>query len=246
MYNRSTAFHHWFCEFLTQLQTIDQHIANPERDVNIIIPADSPSWVYESLDHLGYDQNSIVDWSGEPMRINRLFVPIPRFVSGVDGWKIFSQSACQWLRDRLQVKAKKESTMWGETPQRVYISRNDAAQRRVDNEAELVESLNQYGFEKYQLTQLSILDQVSLFSNADLVLAPHGAGLTNIVYSEDLTVIELFGDPETDIKIGPHYCLLSNALDFDYRYLICESNDKDIIVNPATIEKTINSIKAEV
>lgn len=241
MYNRSTSFHHWFCEFLTQLQTIDQHISDPGKDIDIIVPADSPSWVYESLDYLGYNRHSIINWSGEPMHISRLFVPIPRFVTGVDGWKIFSQSACQWLRCRLQAKAKKESTMWGKTPQRVYISRNDAGQRRVENEAELVETLNQYGFERYQLTQLSILDQVSLFANADVVVAPHGAGLTNIVYSEELTVVELFGDPETGIKIGPHYCLLSNTLDFDYRYVICDSTDDHITVDIGLIAELIKT-----
>jgi len=242
LYNRSTAFHHWFCEFLTQLQVIDEHVVNPEGNINIIIPADSPSWVYESLNYLEYNQNSIVDWDGDPMSISCLFIPIPRFVGGVDGWKIFSQSACEWLRDRLQAQAKKESTLWGETPQRVYISRNDAEQRRLENETELMASLSEFGFKKYQLTQLSILDQVSLFSNANLVVGPHGAGLTNILYSEDLSVIELFGNPETDIKIGPHYCLLSNTLDFDYRYMICDSDNKDINVDIASAVEVIKSV----
>ena len=242
LYNRSTAFHHWFCEFLTQLQTIDEHFSNPEGDINIIVPADSPSWVYNSLNHLGYDQDSIVDWNHEPININHLFLPIPRFIGGVNGWKIFSRSACHWLRDRLQTQAKKESTLWGETSKRVYISRNDARQRKVTNETELMSILNQFGFEKYQLTQLSILDQVALFSNADLVVAPHGAGLTNILYSQDLSVIELFGNPETNIKIGPHYCLLSNTLNFNYRYIICGSNDENITVNPTSVIDAIESI----
>jgi len=34
-------------------------------------------------------------------------------------------------------------------------------------------------------------DQVRLFSQAEIVVAPHGAGLTNILFAENLIVIEL-------------------------------------------------------
>lgn len=176
------------------------------------------------------------------MAIDRLFVPTPRFINGRVGWNKLSKSACQWLRGRLQAQAKKKSKLWGKTPRYVYISRNDARQRQVENEAELIKSLNQFGFRKYQLTRLSILDQVSLFFNADIVVAPHGAGLTNIIYSDNLSVVELFGDPETNVAKGPHFYLLSNILEFDYQYIVCESNDKNIRANPRLITKVIETI----
>jgi len=38
---------------------------------------------------------------------------------------------------------------------------------------------------------MSFSDQVRLFSQAEIVVAPHGAGLTNILFAENLIVIEL-------------------------------------------------------
>lgn len=49
------------------------------------------------------------------------------------------------------------------------------------------------GFVAYTLEDMSFSDQVRLLSQAEMVVAAHGAGLTNIIFSQNLIVIELFG-----------------------------------------------------
>ncbi|MEO6052654.1 MAG: glycosyltransferase family 61 protein [Chthoniobacterales bacterium] len=76
---------------------------------------------------------------------------------------------------------------------KLYISRGDAAKRKVVGEAGLVEELKTRGFEVCRLTGMPIADQIELFANADIVIAPHGASLTNVVFCKPGTaVIELF------------------------------------------------------
>lgn len=79
--------------------------------------------------------------------------------------------------------------------QRLYISRGDTGTRVVENEAACVAMLEERGFEAVQLSSMSVDEQISLFASADIVIAPHGAGLTNIVFSPAGTkVIELVQD----------------------------------------------------
>ncbi len=54
--------------------------------------------------------------------------------------------------------------------------------------------LEEYGFETIIPEELSIEDQIALFSQADIVVCPHGAGSTNSIFlKEGAAFIELFG-----------------------------------------------------
>lgn len=80
------------------------------------------------------------------------------------------------------------------SPERIYLSRALAQRRRVENESEIRAALEAQGFVTVQLENLSWFDQMSLFDGAKLVVAPHGAGLANLVFSRPGTrVIECFG-----------------------------------------------------
>lgn len=70
-----------------------------------------------------------------------------------------------------------------ELPPAIYISRLDSRKRRMRNEQELIKSLEKLGIEHVSMTGMTLDDQISALSKARLVIAPHGAGLTNILYS---------------------------------------------------------------
>jgi hypothetical protein len=65
---------------------------------------------------------------------------------------------------------------------KVYISRSDARFRRIANEQELVTSLEDQGFAKLSLAEMSVHDQIAAVRGADLIVAPHGMGLTHIAF----------------------------------------------------------------
>ena len=66
---------------------------------------------------------------------------------------------------------------------RIYVSRRDAATRRVLNEPDLLARLEPFGFETHVLREKSVREQVELFSEAEIVVMPHGAGCANIMFS---------------------------------------------------------------
>src|SRR5690606_35129701 len=75
-------------------------------------------------------------------------------------------------------------------------------------------ALEPLGFVRTRLESLPVEEQISLFHDAEFVVAPHGAGLANLLYALRAKVLELFSTP----RIAPHYSLLAKARDCRYAY----------------------------
>lgn len=75
---------------------------------------------------------------------------------------------------------------------KIYVSRRHSS-RSFCNEAELEQALVMRGFLILFLEQLKITEQIEYFRNAAMIVAPHGAGLTNIIWcSPNTKVLEMF------------------------------------------------------
>lgn len=72
----------------------------------------------------------------------------------------------------------------------VYLTREDL-RRSIRNEREVVQVVQSKGFEILDPASLSIKDQISLFSEAKLVIAPHGGAITNMIYSREASLLEI-------------------------------------------------------
>ncbi len=80
-------------------------------------------------------------------------------------------------------------------PRRIYIDRRGSTLRPLLNEDEVIACLQPAGFVAVKPESLSLADQVRLFRHAEAVVAPHGAGLTNLGYCRPGTlVLEIFMD----------------------------------------------------
>ena len=92
--------------------------------------------------------------------------------------------ACKYLRSTFlpHVKAQKADLA-------LYITRDDAHNRRVINEAEVKAEVISLGFEVISLTNVPVLQQVKLFSEAKIIVGPHGAGFTNTVFCSPNAVL---------------------------------------------------------
>ena len=96
---------------------------------------------------------------------------------------------------------------------RIYVSRRDAGSRRVVNEDALLEKLLPLNFIPITMSSLSVKEQISVFSQADIVVAPHGAALTYMTFMDPgATVIELNGPTQGK----RHYSHIAWHLDLDF------------------------------
>jgi hypothetical protein len=96
----------------------------------------------------------------------------------------------------------------------VYISRARADVRRLMNEDEVLKLLRSRGFRPYFLEDLPFAEQVRLFHDAEMVVAPHGAGLSNLIFAGRVPVLEFLGR-----SVTPIYFFLALAQGQDYHYL---------------------------
>jgi hypothetical protein len=67
-------------------------------------------------------------------------------------------------------------------PRKIYVSRSRTKMRRIRNEAELERSLQGEGYEIVFPEDLTFTQQAETFRNADIIVAPFGAALVNLVY----------------------------------------------------------------
>ena len=75
---------------------------------------------------------------------------------------------------------------------RIYISRKIAVKRHLSNELQFIPLLKKHKFRNVYLEHLSVLEQVQLFRSASHIIAPHGAGLTNVLFApSDVKILEI-------------------------------------------------------
>jgi len=131
---------------------------------------------------------------------------------------------------------------------RIYISRDDSVNKRnIVNEKELKNRLKKLGFKSYKLSNLDIREQANLFNQARVVVGVHGAGLTNLVFSQANTrVIEILSD-----NYSPQmYKNISKKIGARYQSVHCQPVDgdgserkKSIVMYEEGIENIVNIIK---
>jgi len=237
---RKDNYSHWLQGYLTRLEGVDCYQQLTGNTPQILIEPNPPSWVLESLELLGYSDH-IHFWDPtEELRVNRLVVPSIRRAEEWQGrtginYKVLSKQACEWLRNKAVSRADIDQSDFSE---KVFISRADAGRRRIQNQEEVLDHLQERGFESYELTKLSFPEQVALFAQADEVVGVHGAGLANIMFASDCTVTEIVGG-----SFKPTYYIMAEILDLEYQLFSGQSIDdpglsihhQDVKIDPSLL-----------
>ena len=102
---------------------------------------------------------------------------------------------------------------------RIYVTRgNQRHNRIVTNEPEVVEMLRGRGFEVVDPGAHSVAEQIRMFAEAECIVSPHGAGLTNVLFaSSGAAVIEILAPDYVDAGF---WKLASAIPGLAYRYLL--------------------------
>lgn len=203
----SKNYYHWIIETLPRLRFIERTV--PKITPRLLLNPAPTRWQIDSLTLLGFSpdqfviQNERLKYLIGTTYVNSNMREIP-----VSGHK---PAIIDWVRDRYRQAAAGHPDA-RPYPRRIYVSRQGAASRRLTNSAEFEQLLTGYGFEKIELERYSFLEQIQLFRGAEFVAGIHGAGLTNILFSDRTTLIEIF---PSDLR-GWHYANLCGILGFPY------------------------------
>ncbi len=198
----TTTYFHWLLDALPRLGLLTA--SRTELD-GLVVPAALEGFHRETLDRLGFDGLTFRHAGGElHVRIGELVVPsLPGAPLEPAAW------ACAWLRET-----------FGSEPEgnrRVYLTRSASLRRKLQNEAEIVDLLAGAGFDVVDPAAFTVAEQARLFASAEVVVAPHGAGLANLVFArEGAAVIELLSPH----YVNPCYWALSAAVGVRYRFVL--------------------------
>lgn len=190
----SCNYFHWVVDCVMLLQVLGEFKKNENDTIKVIVPNETPEKYLYYLEILGVTKPDIVFWNGGKTKVKKLIIPstvrsscLPKF--DID---ILSKDSVLWLKKKCTEsleRIKKDEIIYD----KIFISRETENSRKIENINEFRELINFFGFKEVVLHEHNIQKQLLYLKNAKQIIAPHGAGLTNIFMSTDAVVIELLG-----------------------------------------------------
>lgn len=233
---------HWAQDHLTLLQGLEEFTRRTGETPWLIIPPDPPSFIPESLEILGFDEDNWIEWNEDQdrLRVQRMVLPsVSRCLSSTSNDYFRMISSLEWLRDRVLNNLNISERPSNST--KILISREDANRRRIANRAEVTDVLTEMGFETYIPGRMSYPEQVALFANAESIVGVHGAGMVNSIYATGANILELYGN-----HYLPANYELAQGLGMRYGCIHCKTiNDQnDLIVDIKELQNAISEIQS--
>lgn len=236
----SSNYYHFLYDALGRLGVFEESM--PGQRVDAILVPHATRYQQQLLALAGVTVPLLQPRTGHTYQADRLLVPstpnqdlqAPRFV--VD-----------WLRRRLP------ATPGVETPRRLFLTRGTVPNTRIYLQQEQLRPwLEANGFVVVDPGTLSVQEQIDLFAGAEVVVAPHGAGLTNITFCRPgARVLELFAPSYVHLGLRN----IAEAIDgVDYRYLVGDGTHPvgkpmlgvydDVSIPPARVQDAISRLLA--
>lgn len=175
-------YYHWLLESLPRLWLLEQAGVDLNSINRFLLNEEQSPFHSQTLERLGVAPGKLMSCrKDQVLRCIHLVVSsLPADPMVYPGW------ALAFLRERFLPAAAPMNV------ERIFISRRHALRRRLLNETEIEAGLRAAGFKTVVLEQQSFAEQIGLFASARIIVAPHGAGLSNLVFSEPGTrVVEL-------------------------------------------------------
>jgi tetratricopeptide (TPR) repeat protein/capsular polysaccharide biosynthesis protein len=238
-------YFHWMVDILPRIELLRQGGFDLEKIDGFVVNSYQQSFQRETLGLLGIPEGKIIESDRVPhIKAKQLICPS---FPGDLGWP--PPWAIHFLRREFFGKL----TLKSGYPERIYISRSQARYRKVFNETEVIEVLSEAGFVPIWLESLSFEEQIALFSQAKVIVSPHGSGLTNIIFCQRGTKVIEFMSPH---YIGHYYWGISHTLKLEHYYLTGDAFEcyplrelmyqnpltEDIWVNLSSLKKMLELI----
>jgi capsular polysaccharide biosynthesis protein len=180
----------------------------------VLVSSDLLPFQQDTLAHFGIKKESRISLATDPLlKCDELIMPSATCLSG---------NVSPWIIDFLRLSFKSWMQSDNNYPSNIFIGRKNAQQRVLLNEEEVSRALEKKSFKIIYLEELSVKEQIKIFYNAKKIISIHGAGLTNLVFSQAGSfVLELF--PVN--YVNQCYWTISTYNELDYSYVLGEGVD---------------------
>ena len=233
-------YFHFLFDILTKLKIYEERFSLSDIDY-FYVPGIN-SWQKQILSLFKINEKKLID-SNKYRHIKAreiIAVDHPWYKSGyiqkeikkLPEWSIF------FLRNKfLDLRKKFQAS------KKIFIDRSDSLYKhcKLINNQEVIEYLEKKGFKSYQTSKLDFCEQIYLFENAEIIISPHGAALTNIIFSKPgMRLFELIPKNHGSVKCER----ISSFLGFNYTRInldpiINDKNEGDIKIELDQLEKII-------
>jgi hypothetical protein len=205
-------YFHWLVDSLPRIHLLKESGCFNQVDW-FLVPRYHFSYQKETLQLLGITKDKIIEGDKYPhIQADTIIASTaPR-----GNFTIIPLWICDFLRSSFATFPKKTQQNY----RYVYISRKDSAIRHITNEEALWVMLKNYDFNRIILNELTFQEQVNLFMSAEVILAPHGAGLINLAFCNKGTkVLEIFASG----YVKATYYDIAQKMGLNYHFMICPS-----------------------
>lgn len=255
----SRSYYHWLVETLPLFHGLELFLPS---GIKHVVPGPMSRFHSESLELLGVEPSQYREIGpDEVFELESAYVAPPATVSYAElpvsmlspHWLdvLFDQpftgpfnhspTGLRWVAAQM-VASSKMSAASPPSPRRIYISRRLASCRRL-NDDDLEPVLSKHQITVLTVENYSLAEQVRLFHHAELVVAPHGAGLSNLMFCKAGTrVLEIF-EPSV---VRLCYWSISDTFNLKYDFLLggtvpSAGMDPDIHLDPSMLDEALTA-----
>ncbi len=169
-------YYHWLIDELPRLSLVE---ANEQfAEAPVLVNKTIASWQYDLLAMLGIKKDRLrkIDFK-QPLAFTNLIVP-----THLSRDMVAHPQAVSFMRRKLLDDVDGRDSTKGK---RIYVTRSahTTAARIMLNERLIIDKFRRANFQIIDPAQLSIKEQIELFSDAEVIAGPAGAGLTNILFA---------------------------------------------------------------
>ncbi|MEM8868318.1 MAG: glycosyltransferase family 61 protein [Verrucomicrobiota bacterium] len=233
-------YFHWLVDVVPRLQLLKESGLQAKVD-KYLVPQYKSDFQKTTLRILGVDQSNIIECtpathiecdlliaSSHPRGTKSVLIP-------------------DWVFSFYQ-EQKRKLLVAGAYPKRMYVTRKDSSLRGIIDENRLIDYLGGLGFEPVTLAEHDFDAKVNLFSNAEMIISAHGAGLTNLFFSNPGSrLLELFTEGFVDAVLMN----LAERNEVTYDYIIFSKDNaayedakgqyEDIIIDYSKLEAKLKT-----
>ncbi len=219
----SDTYYHWMLDVLPRFELLSK-FQGPNIDAYVCKLDMNCPFQRDTLNQLGIPKSKIIETHPQfHLQARSLIVPsLVGYTGHAPAW------ACRYLRSHFLDSGMTQKI---KPMKRIYLSRQKARWRKVENEKEVISLLTKYHFEivTNELDDMPVTEQAALFNAADYIVGPHGSALTNVLFCHPHAKVLEFHSPN---YVNPLYWVLGNHAEVDYFYLIGEGQRPPDRIDP--------------